>query len=399
MKLWEQESRFIMALYDMERRGVLIDQELCQDLSLQAEKRMLAVTESLGFRPSETTKLHPFLLDELKLPILKRTDKGKPSFDKSVMEEYDLILELVEDHRAKEILEFRGWQKASSACYSSYLSLVSPDGRLRTSFKPFGTITGRLSSEVPNLQQIPRASEKPWNGRVKQCFIPKPGFELWEFDYKTLEFRMAALYSGEPELIERINAGEDLHQATVEMIKLVAGLDYPRQTIKTTNFLKLYGGSANKLALQLKIKEHTRDDRDCVCEACRINKAWNKTFPLMRKVMYDAADRAATRHYVTYWSGRRKHYGTRWNKGEEHKAFNALCQGGGAEVVKDAILRSKDFEVPNVVEQLLTVHDSVLWEIEKSQVEVYVPKIIGSMEDFDFAVDLRVDAHEWGKTA
>jgi DNA polymerase-1 len=222
---------------------------------------------------------------------------------------------------------------------------------------------------------------------------------LYEFDYKTLEFRLAALYSGDPELINRINAGQDLHQATVEMIKAATKLDYTRQTIKTTNFLKLYGGSANKLALQLKIRGHIRDDKGCKCESCKINAAWNKTFPLMRKVMYDAADKAATQNYVTYWSGRRKHYNTRWNRGEAHKAFNALCQGGGAEIVKHAILESKKMELPNIAEQLLTVHDSVLWEIENSQVESIVPKITAVMEDFDFAVDFKIDAHVWGQAA
>jgi DNA polymerase-1 len=400
MPLWEKESNFLMALYDMEHRGILIDQALCQDLSKQADEAMTKITDSLGFKPSETSKLNPFLLDELKLPVLKRSEKtGKPSFDKSVMEEYDLMLEVTDDKRAREILEFRGWQKASSSCYNSYLKLVSPDGRLRTSFKPFGTITGRLSSEKPNLQQIPRQSDYPWNGRVKECFIPRQGFQLWEFDYKTLEFRIAALYSGEPELIARINAGQDLHQAVVDMIFKVTGLVYTRQTIKTTNFLKLYGGGINKLALQLKIKNHIRDDKECVCESCKINAAWNKTFPQMRQTMYDAARTAADRKWVEYWSGRRKHYGTRWNRGEEHKAFNALCQGGGAEVVKTTILSSKSLEIPGEAEQLLTVHDSVLWEIKDEKVELLVPQIRSVMEDFDFAVDLSVDAKEWGLAA
>jgi DNA polymerase-1 len=412
-RLMPIENEFQMSLYRMMKRGIRVDQEQTKALQLQAEESMQSVTDTLGFRASEKSKLEPFLLEELGLPVLKRSPKtGKPSFDKSVMEEYDLALEARNDPNAKLVLEFRGWQKASSSFYGPYIDLLSPDGRLRAGFKIHGTRTGRLSCEKPNLQQIPRKGKYPWNDRTKQCFIPEDGFELYEFDYKTLEFRIAAMYAGNGELITRINDGQDLHQATVDMIKQIVGLQYERQTIKTTNFLKLYGGGRDKLALQLGIKDHTRKDLTpdhqwdsfdctcdaclCLCESCIVDNAWNTAFPEMRFVMRDAAKKAKEQKYVTYWSGRRKHYGTYWNKGAEHKAFNALCQGGGAEIVKHALVNCKSIESESV-RPVLTVHDSLVWEIRPGEVDDTISKVSSVMKDFKFPVKLDVDAHKWGE--
>jgi len=390
LPLWDTEEKFLRFLYDVEHNGIKVNKELCKDLSVQAESAMQTIEDSLGFRPSEPTKLGPFLLEELKLPILKVSETtSKPSFDRSVMEEYDLLLENKNDVRARLVLEYRGWQKAYSSCYKSYLDLVSPDERIRSSFKMHGTRTGRLSCEKPNLQQIPRSSNKPWNGQVKQCFIPESDeWELWEFDYSTLEFRIAAVYANNPALIERINNGEDLHQASVDMIRDKSGIEFDRYTIKTTNFLKLYGGQVKRLALQLRLP---------VEKAMVINTAWDNTFPEMRLVMADAEMKAKLNGHVKYWTGRRKHYGTYWNKGAEHKAFNALCQGGGAEVTKTAAVKTHHF-ASVFARPVLTVHDSIVWEIKKDHVGDLVPKIKSEMESgFPFSVELVVDAHKWGE--
>lgn len=405
LKLLPIEQEFGMSLYRMMKRGIRVNIPHTKALQVQAEERMQAITESVGFRPSEKSKLAPFLLEELKLPIIKMGKTG-PSFDKYVMEEYDYLLEMrAEDNeRAKQVMEFRGWQKAASSFYKPYLELLSPDERLRASLKEHGTRTGRLSCEKPNLQQIPRKGKFPWNDRTKLCFIPAVGYALIEFDYKTLEFRIAAIYAGNGELIDRINAGEDLHQATVDMIFDRTQLVYDRQDIKTTNFLKLYGGGPNKLAMQLKVKEHIWDGHKqdhpqypCRCKSCVVNQAWNDTFPEMRVVMYDAANKASENKYVKYWSGRRKHYGTLWNKGAEHKAFNALCQGGGAEIVKHALVKCSSLEAEDIARPVLTVHDSLVWEIKESEVDSYIEKISGVMRDFKFPVKIEVDAHKWGE--
>lgn len=401
-KLYPIEGEFLMSLYRMMKRGIKIDVGFTETLHKEAEERMNVVTNSLGFRASEKTKLQPFLLEELKLPVLKMGKTG-PSFDKYVMEEYDYLLEMrgENDERAQQVLEFRGWQKADSSFYKPYLNLLSTDGRLHPSFKLHGTVTGRLSCSVPNLQQIPRKGKFSWNDRTKQCFIPEEGWELWEFDYKTLEFRIAAIYAGNGELIDRINAGEDIHQATVDMIRDRTSLIYDRQDIKTTNFLKLYGGGPNKLAMQLKVKDHIWDGyhpiaaKSCKCKSCVVNRAWNDTFPEMRAIMYAVTEKAVTQKYVKYWSGRKKHYGTYWNKGEEHKGFNALCQGGGAEIVKHALVKCRNVET-ETARPILTVHDSLVWEIRPEKVDATIQQVSTIMKDFHFPVNIDVDVKKWG---
>jgi DNA polymerase-1 len=388
LSLWPTEAQFIRALLDIEHVGIRVNLDLCNELHEKSQARMDELTEQVGFKPSERTALEKFLLEDLGLPVVASSAKtGKPSFNKAAMEEYDLMLGAVNNDSARKVLEFRGWQKADSSCYVAYRNLVSPDGRIRPSFKIHGTKTGRLSCEKPNLQQIPRKSDKPWNGMVKQCFIPEnDGYELWEFDYKTLEFRLAALYAGERALIQRVNDGQDLHQATADLINELTGIEISRQDAKTINFLILYGGGIEKLRWAL----NTTTEK-----AQAIYEAYHAALPGVKKIMRGATNRAKTRHYVKYWSGRKKHYGTKWNWDEEHKAFNALCQGGGAEMVKHSMVKSRHLVNPDR-RMVLQVHDSIVWEIKKELVEASVPQISAIMSDWNFPVKFDVDAHIWG---
>jgi DNA polymerase-1 len=137
-------------------------------------------------------------------------------------------------------------------------------------------------------------------------------------------------------------------------------------------------------------------EKSCRCKSCVINRAWNETFPEMRMVMISVTDKAYAQGYIKYWSGRRKHYNTYWNRGEEHKGFNALCQGGGAEVVKHALINCKDLE-SDQMRPILTVHDSLLWEIKSELVDDAIEKISSVMRNFNFPVKMEVDAHRWGE--
>lgn len=405
LHLWPVEAQFIRVLLGIEKVGIKVDLPFCDEMHELSQSKMDELTEQVGFKPSERTALSKFLLEDMGLPVVARSGKtGAPSFNKAAMEEYDIMLEARAEQNkddpwasdkekssresARKVLEFRGWQKADSSCYLSYRNLVSPDGRLRPSFKIHGTKTGRLSCEKPNLQQIPRSSEKPWNGKVKACFIPESEeFELWEFDYKTLEFRLAAMYASEWELIDRVNAGQDLHQATADLIKQLTGIEISRQDAKTTNFLILYGGGVEKLRWQLKTTSE---------KAQVIYDAYHTALPGVKKIMRSATNRAKTRSYVKYWSGRKKHYNTKWNFDEHHKAFNAMCQGGGAEMVKHAMVKLQPLVIPTQRRMVLQVHDSVVWEIRKDLVEESVPQISAIMSDWNFPVKFDTDQHIWG---
>lgn len=402
-KLWPVENKFIRILQGMERRGVRLNQELCAELSAEAHSEMARVTEELGFDPGSSNALAEFLFETLGLPILARGKpsksfpNGRPKMDKERMNEYDSMLDANDDPSAKMVLAFRGWQKANSVCYEGYPRLVSVDGRLRPSYKIHGTKTTRLSCEKPNLQQIPRSSDKPWNGRIKRLFVPDDGFRLIEFDYSTLEFRLAALYANEKDLIDRINAGADFHQITADLIRELAGIDITRQEAKTTNFLILYGGGVGKLAWQL----HATPEK-----AQLVWDAYHETFPGFKKVMDSAARTAKNRGYVNLWTGRRRHFNTKWSfdyedgirKEPYHKAFNSLCQGGGAEIVKHAMLRVDPLNSDSA-RLLLQVHDSLVWEIREDCVQEVSDRIKSEMERVGMKINFTVDAHEWGKAA
>src|ERR1044072_9974467 len=141
------------------------------------EFRMTELLDELGYNLGSRKDLEKLLIEDLGLPILdgQVTKSGNLSFAKNFMEEYEEILSTMDSPVAQNILEYRGYQKAVSSYWKAYLRLVSPDGRLRPNFMQHGTKLGRLSCRDPNLQQIPRATEKPWNKRVKAGFLARPG--------------------------------------------------------------------------------------------------------------------------------------------------------------------------------------------------------------------------------
>jgi DNA polymerase I-like protein with 3'-5' exonuclease and polymerase domains len=196
-ELWRVEQDFIRyAIIPMKQRGVRTDMDFIVKEYMRGDMIMNRCQRELKINPSSPLDLKKFLVDELGLPVLKHTKsckkcypdekfrrglpvhthKGPPSFDKDAMKEYDEILARKDDDRAKTILTFRGWQKTNSSNYKAYMRLADSERVLRPNFKLHGTRTHRLSCEDPNLQQIPKSSDKDWNGGLKQAFIPREGF-------------------------------------------------------------------------------------------------------------------------------------------------------------------------------------------------------------------------------
>jgi DNA polymerase I-like protein with 3'-5' exonuclease and polymerase domains len=163
------------------------------------------------------------------------------------MNKYDEMLELLpaNDPRkatAQVVLRFRGWQKVISTNYRAYLSMADRNSRVHSNYKLHGTVTGRMSSEKPNLQNIPKAGEKDWNGTLEKAFIPEDGYRLWKFDYSQLEFREAAAYAEDEELINIFSdASRDIF---TEMSKT---LGWPRDRVKTLTYATIFGGGATHI--------------------------------------------------------------------------------------------------------------------------------------------------------
>lgn len=385
--LWPHESHFTRLLRKVERRGVRVDPDFCAQKSAIGRSRMDAIADELGFEVSRTSLLADYLLNELKLPVLKISPKtNKPLFDKKVMEEYDDLLEASDRPDARLILEYRGWQKAVTSLYEPIVNKVDANGRVHPDFRIHGTKTGRLSCREPNLQQIPRKSSKPWNGDAKRAFVPDDGFELWEFDYSQLEYRLACEYSGESELITTFNE-DKVDIFTKGAIDVFGSGDSSfRNTFKTHSYATLYGAGVPKIAQTLGIS---------IERAEAIKRAVDAQYPNLSRAAKIAERRARDRGYIRYWTGRRRHF----RNGEgSHKAWNSLLQGGGAELVKRAMLRLDDEIDSDRARMVLQVHDAVVFEIHRSAVDDTVPVVVKLMTDFpEFTVRLKVAAHRWGE--
>lgn len=389
--LWERECEFINPIRKMERRGILIDQDRCRREIAIGEGTMNSLWVDLDcLRPTSPNHLKRLLLDRLGLPVVKPSKKtGKPSFDKEAMAEYDRILAERADEFgdvAKKIVEYRGWASVISNNYKPYLELVGPDGRLRCEYTLHIVKTSRLSSRKPNLQNIPKESPKRWNGQLNQTFIPKDGYVILVVDYSQLELRLAAAVAEQENLLEIFN---DPSQPDVfeEMSK---SLGIPRQGCKTITYANMFGAQPNKIALLLGgsnpmsfIKQWEEEHANIVDFADEINKT------------------GRTRGYINLWTGRRRHF---QYPSEGRLAFNSYIQGGGAEIVKSAMIRlDNEVDDEEKCRMLLQVHDAVYFEVRADLVEYYRSRIEAVMEDVqrekDFGVRFSVKSEFWGKAA
>lgn len=384
--VWDHKQEFTRVLIKMEGRGVRINQALAFEQAQIGTTRLEELTKELKMNPSSGKDLERVFLKELELPEYdKKTKGGKPAFDKEAMEYYDAILERRNSPLAKKVKEFRGWQKTVGSNYRAYLRLLSPDGRLRPNYKMHGTRTGRLSCEDPNLQQIPRQSENIWNGNLKGCFIADEGYELWEFDYSQLELRLGTAYAREQNLL--VVFADPERDVFTEMSQ---DLGFSRQDTKTLVYSIQYGAGLKRIAAVFGVS---------LDRARAIKNKYHSTYPGFVKVENMAKARCKSVGKIKLWSGRYRHFWDKYN--DAHKAFNSVIQGGAADIVERQMVRLFKAFDSDECRMLLTVHDSVVWEIRKDKVAHYKPLIEEMMANIepDFGVKFKVEAKEWGKAA
>jgi DNA polymerase-1 len=242
-----------------------------------------------------------------------------------------------------------------------------------------------MSCELPNLQQIPKSTDKPWNGQMKQAFVAKDGYELWEFDYKQLELRLATAYGKDQDLLDIF---ADPERDVFDEMAAILGMT--RKDTKTLAYAIQYGAGAKHLSYVFRCSYKEASDR--------IEYFYHR-FPGFRK----ASDRAklAVRNLkgkLKIWSGRFRHF---QSPKEWHKAFNSAIQGGAADIVERQMIKVVDggWSDGERSRMLLQIHDSIVMEIRKDIVAEAVPAITAIMENVepDFGVRFAVDAHRWGE--
>lgn len=378
--LWNRELEFLNVLKHMENRGVLIDKPLAKMQYELGRYRCEDIKEDLRMDPGKSSDLKKLLIDEMGLPVVKQSVKtGNPSFDKAAMEDYELLLEYGGYNKeiASMILEYRGWQRTCSSNYKPYLEKCGPDGRVRTHYNLHRTVTSRLSSSDPNFHNIPRNSQgaRPWNIGVKECFMAPVGYTLVEFDYSQLEFRAAAAYAEDDVLLDAFNGYDNIARKRDVFTEMSIALDQDRQDCKTFTYAKLYGALAKKLAFIL---------GKTVPEGQVMWNDWNALYYKLVDLSDQVHESAKKKNYTILWTGRRRHYEQKY---ETRKAFNSLLQGGGAEIVKSAMIRMFNTIDNPECRMLLTVHDSVVWEIKTDMVDHYSPIILAEMSNVIADID------------
>ena len=384
-EIWKHKQDLIRVLLSMKRHGVRIDVQLAQEYVQLGDEAMTQIEKELGINPASPKQMKKLLIDELGLPVVKTSDKtGNPSFDKQAMLAYDSMLETLENPVAKQIKTFRGWQKAVSASYRPYIDLVDVDGRLRCSYRLHGTATGRLSCAEPNLQQIPKASDKPWNGKVKNCFIAEDGYVLLNADFSQLELRLATAYAGEEELKQIFNEGRDIF---TEMSKQ---LGMSRHDTKTLVYSMQYGAGEQRLMDAFNVTKE---------EAKQIRQNYFTTYPNFRRFNERCTNKVEETGEIKIWTGRKRHFE---HRKDAYKAMNSVIQGGAADIVERIMVRCfKELEGEDC-RMLLQVHDSITFEVKESVVPQYMEKIRALMEDVNavtgdvnFDVRFAVEVDYW----
>lgn len=388
--LWETESDFIRLMAGIKDRGIKVDTAFSRAKVIEGTRILNRISGSLGWNPGSPQQLGKYLIDDLGLPVIKRTPNGNPSFDKEALEEYELHLAATGDETAQKVLTYRGWSKTVSSNFQAYLDLKDENDVIHPNYKVHGTRTGRLSCEKPNLQQIPRESIKPWNGDVKKAFITREEslfIDLWRaeqrkrsisgrtklrtFDFKQVEFRLAAAYAKEQELVELFNSGADI------FTEMSLRLGRPRYQIKTFVYSTLYGAGKAKVALVLGMPREESDE---------LYDEYHGTWPGFKQIADKATLLATNDGYIDYWSGRRRHL----SKGEAHKAWNSVLQGGAFEIVKRRMLALKDEPIVLQVHDSITIEDDDNCEIDRIKAtleDVPEAKALGVRFEVDMVVE------------
>jgi DNA polymerase I len=387
--LWGRELENIAIFQKMEKRGILVDLDLCRQEIAVGEGRMNQLRRELdGYNPQSNKDLYTLLIDEMKLPTFPdhMTKAGKPSFDKAAMKTYEAILANNPEYTsgqwgsvAQNILEYRGWSITMALCYRKILEFVSPDGRVRCNYKIHGTKTSRTSCESPNFQQVPKETVEVWNRNIKQTFRAMEGYALVQVDFSQGEMRLATGYAKQPNLMETFQWGRDMWG------DMVASLGRPKPKCKTLTYAKMYGAQRDKLRAIL-----GGDDPD------QFITDWENYHDRIVALGQKVYRKAAQNGYIRLWTGRMRHTRTDGPR----IAFNSLLQGGLAEIVKSAMIRLNREVDSEECRMLLMVHDSVIFEIKREYLEQYIPLIKEVMsrvtDEINFDVPFDVEEEFWG---
>ena len=357
-------------LSEMENEGITVSKEKMKKLSkslstklTNLQNKCYNITEK-EFNLNSPKQLSEIFFNELKYPVLKKTPKGAPSTDASVLEELAKNYEL-----PKHILKYRELEKIRSTYVDGLLPEVSNDSKIHTHYNLFGTTTGRLSSEKPNLQNIPNKTEL--GQQIRDFFISKPSMNFILSDYSQIELRVLAHLSQDSEMIKILNEeNSDIHSETAARIfnqPLNDVNSEMRRKAKEVNFGLIYGMEAFGLSKSLDISQK---------EAKKLIDAYFDQFPKVKGFLEDVVSNAEKNTYTKTLFGRKRFIRELASSNFQLKAMgkriamNAPIQGTASDIMKIAMIKVRHalnkFENAHL---LLQIHDEIVVEAKNKDLD------------------------------
>ena len=391
----EIEFPLAQVLADMTRTGVLVDKDGIEQFGVKLRTELEQVltrihmeTGSASFNPNSPKQLGEMLFDTMGLPHGKKTQRGW-STDAETLEslrDYPLV---------EDILQYRAYQKLNSTYVEGLLKVIGEDGRIHSTFNQTEARTGRLSSDNPNLQNIPIRTEL--GSQLRAYFIAKPGCVLVDADYSQIELRILAHVTGDEHMQQAFLTGEDIHRSTAAKIyglPLEQVTPRLRSSAKAINFGIMYGKGAYSLSKDIGVS---------VKEADAFLKNYLATFPKVSGYMDKTISDARNCGYVSTLFGRRRSLPELASNNHnirasgERMARNTPIQGTAADVIKLAMVRVwrrlRDEKMESRL--ILTVHDELIVEAPEAEAAKAAAILQEEMEGcVNYAVPLSTEVHQ-----
>ncbi|MDA8234499.1 MAG: DNA polymerase I [Clostridia bacterium] len=403
---YEVELPLVEVLAGMEMAGVAVDGNRLREMSVELTKIIDDLTEVIyalageNFNINSPKQLAVILFEKLNLPVLKKTKTGY-STDAEVLEQ------LAEEHQiVDKILEYRQYVKLKSTYVDGLSALINPaTGKIHTTFNQTVTATGRLSSTEPNLQNIPIRLEE--GRKIRKVFMPSPDNLMVTADYSQIELRILAHISGDANLINAFLEEQDIHTRTASEVFDVATTEVTsemRSRAKAVNFGIVYGISDYGLARDIKVSR---------TEAKLYIESYFHRYPGVKAWIDEIIAQAKSQGYVTTLLNRRRYLSDILSKNfnirsfGERTAMNTPIQGSAADIIKLAMVKIQDQLAARDLktQMLLQVHDELIFDVPKDELEEVVALVKDSMEGaiklkVPLVVDVKVgpnwyDAHKY----
>jgi DNA polymerase-1 len=389
-------------LGEMEEVGMPVDADTLEEVGGELDGRIADlerdIYEEVGhpFNIGSPKQLGEVLFEEMGIPPVRKTKTGY-STDAKVLQQL-----AIQHPVADRIIEYRELTKLRGTYIEGLLKLISDDGRIHSTLNQTATATGRLSSESPNLQNIPIRTQL--GARIRDAFTASPGRKLVVADYSQIELRILAHMTGEPALVESFARGEDIHTRTASEVfdvRMESVTPELRRRAKMVNFGILYGISGFGLASRLG-NVHP-------AEAERYIKRYFERYPSVTEFMRQTLEEAEELGYSTTLFGRRRYVPELSNPNKnvrklgERIAFNARVQGTAADIIKVAMVDLAPRLGALGADMIMQVHDELVFDVDEDKVEEVADLAVDRMvAAYDLRPPLEVEAKagvRWGQVS